>query len=62
VEQNVSQSSLAGGVGDTPARADLVSGAAGPPALVVDVDDDDLDDAAWYELAPMLLTPNAAQR
>ncbi len=42
--------------GDVPAWPDAVRGP-GPltPPREADIDDEDLDDAAWYELAPMLL-------
>jgi hypothetical protein len=37
-------------------------GAADIARLAADVDDDDLDDAVWRALAPMLLAPKAVQR
>jgi hypothetical protein len=44
--------------GDAPVWAEAVPGpGALTPSREPDVDDDDLDDTAWYELAPMLLDP-----
>ncbi len=60
MERNEPWSGVAGG--DAPTWADAVRGQGSLTSVPeVDVDDDDLDDAAWYELAPMLLDPRRQQ-